>query len=209
MVKGFWGKKIGMTQVFSGDKAVSVTAIDVSRWFVTDIKTEERDGYHAVQVGRVRKRYEQSKFSPDWLKKKKAYFQTVKEVRCIEPVKEVEIGKEATFYEGFQEGNSVDVRGVSKGCGFAGVVRRHNFSGGPKTHGSTMGRRTGSIGFMCACGKVIKGKKMPGHMGVDQCVVENLEVIRVSKDKKIVLVKGAVPGKSGSPLFVRSGVKHG
>lgn len=207
MVKGFWGKKIGMTQVFAGNKAVPVTAIDVSRWFVTNIRTEERDGYHAVQVGCVRKRYEQDEFSSDWLKKKKTFFQIVKEVRCSEPVKEVTLGKEVNFYEDFQEGSFVDVRGTSKGCGFAGVVKRHNFSGGPKTHGSTMGRRTGSIGFMCACGKVIKGKKMPGHMGTKKRVIEGLEVVKVSKDQKIVLVKGAVPGKVGSPLFVRSGVK--
>jgi len=207
MIKGFWGKKIGMTQVFTGNKAIPVTVIDVSRWFITDIKTQERDGYQAVQVARVRKRYEGNDFNADWLKSKKQFFLTVREIRCTEPVQDVQVGSEVNFHENFEEGSFVDVAGISKGCGFAGVMRRHNFSGGRGSHGDTMGRNTGSIGFMCACGKVIKGKKMPGHMGVTRHTIENLKLVKVEKDSKAILVKGSIPGKAGSMVFVRSGIK--
>lgn len=207
MVTGFWGRKIGMTQVFSGNKVVPVTAVDVSRWYVTGIRTQERDGYSAVQVARVRKRYEQEAFSADWLKKLKVYFGNIYEIRCKEPVQEVAVGQEVNFHQNFEVGNKVDVTGVSKGCGFAGVVKRHNFAGGRGSHGCTMGRVPGSIGFLCRNGKVVKGKKMPGHMGSKRRTVGNLEIIRIEEEPKVVLIKGSVPGKAGSVVFVRSGVK--
>lgn len=208
MVTGFWGKKIGMTQVFSGNIVVPVTVIDLSRWFVTGIKTEQRDGYNAIQVGLTRKRYEQESFSPEWLKKTNKYFQFVREIRLKTAVAEtVKIGQEADFAEHFAEGSLVDVTGITKGCGFAGVLRRYNFSGGRASHGSKLGRKPGSNGFLRARGKVIKGKKLPGHMGVVQRTMQCLEVVRVEKDSKYVLVKGSVPGKSGSILYVQQGVK--
>jgi len=205
MVSGLWGKKIGMTQVFSKENTVvPVTAIDIAGWFVTNVRTVERDGYAAVQLGRVKKRYEGISFSADWLKNLKKYFSFVREVRVKTqdqgslPV----VGQALDITTILQEGQVVDVFGTSKGCGFAGVVRRHNFGGPPKTHGHTMGKRTGSIGSYCSVGKVIKGKAMPGHMGAKSRMVKNLEVVRVDHDAKIVLVKGAVPGKSGSLVFV-------
>jgi len=207
MVKGFWGKKIGMTQVFSGNKVVPVTVIDTSSWFVTDIKTLEKDGYHAVRLGRLRKRYEGQAFSLEWLKKKKVFFLAVREIRSKDSIENVQVGQAADFDSKFLEGSFVDVRGITKGCGFAGVVRRHNYSGGPRSHGSTMGRRTGSIGFMCKTGRVIKGKGMPGHMGVKQRAMEGLEVIKVQTDPQVVLIKGSVPGKAGSLVFVCDRVK--
>ena len=205
MVSGLWGRKIGMTQVFSKENTVvPVTAIDIAGWFVTNVRTVERDGYAAVQLGRVKKRYEGISFSADWLKNLKKYFSFVREVRVKTqdqgslPV----VGQALDITTILQEGQVVDVFGTSKGCGFAGVVRRHNFGGPPKTHGHTMGKRTGSIGSYCSVGKVIKGKAMPGHMGAKSRMVKNLEVVRVDHDAKIVLVKGAVPGKSGSLVFV-------
>ena len=208
MVTGFWGKKIGMTQVFSGNEVVPVTVIDLSRWFVTAIKTEQRDGYNAVQVGLTRKRYEQEAFSAEWLTKTSKYFQFLREIRLHSPVEDtVKIGQEADFAEQFAEGSFVDVTGITKGCGFAGVMRRYDFSGGRGSHGSKLGRKPGSMGGLRARGKIIKGKKLPGHMGVVQRTMQHLEVVRIAKDEKYVLVKGSVPGKAGTILFVKQGVK--
>lgn len=207
MVKGFWGKKIGMAQVFSGNNVVPVTVVDTSSWFVLDIKTEERDGYNAVKVGRVRKRYEGQPFSPEWLKKLKAFFQTVREIESRGAVENIVVGQDADFYERFVEGALVDVSGITKGMGFAGVVKRHNFAGGPESHGSMFHRRPGTISHLRSCGKVIKGKKMPGHMGAEKQTTLNLPIVKIAKDQKVVLIKGALPGKAGSVVFVRDGVK--
>jgi large subunit ribosomal protein L3 len=203
MVNGLWGKKIGMAQVFTDNNAcVPVTAIDTAHWFVTNIKTDERDGYRAVQVGCVRKRYQGKAFDMTWLKKLKAHFEHVFEIRG-DVADEFAIGQLVPFARIVEIGDSVDVVGTSKGRGFAGVMKRHGFSGGRDTHGSKMHRRTGAIGFMRTQGTVIKGKKMPGHMGVERCTIKNLEVIGVDPEKNVILVKGAVPGHAGAPVFVR------
>jgi large subunit ribosomal protein L3 len=211
MVTGLWGKKIGMAQIFSGESVVPVTAVDVSGWFVTNIRTLERDGYSAVQVGRVKDRYSNKKFDINWLKKPKQYFSDIREIHLSDGISEetkntkdtIVIGKPADFLFALVEGESVDVFGKTKGCGFAGVYRRHGFGGAPKTHGSKMGRRTGSLGFMATQGRVIKGKKMPGQMGNRKRVAKNLKVVKIEKDSDIVLVKGSIPGKSGSLVFLR------
>jgi len=208
MVTGLWGKKIGMAQVFAGESVIPVTAVDISGWFVTNIRTTERDGYSAVQVGRVKDKYINKKFDINWLKKLKQNFSFVREIKLSKDISEAEgspvvIGKPADFLSIFQEGDSVDVFGKSKGCGFAGVYRRYNFGGAPKSHGSHMGRRTGSVGSFATQGKVMKGKKMPGQMGNKKRVAKNLEVVKIEKDSDIVLVKGSIPGKSGSLVFLR------
>ncbi|HSW74045.1 MAG TPA: 50S ribosomal protein L3 [Candidatus Limnocylindria bacterium] len=203
MVLGLWGKKIGMTQVFSEQGVVPVTVIDVANWFVTRIKTQERDGYNAVQIGRVKDRYAQETFSAEWLKKPSTYFSFIKEVTLAQPAEGVTAGNPADFYSILAAGDKVDVSGKSKGAGFAGVVRRHGFAGSPASHGSTMGKRSGSLSFMRSRGRVIKGKRLPGHLGNESHMVKNLEVIRIEPDAKIVLVKGAIPGKSGSLVYVR------
>jgi large subunit ribosomal protein L3 len=203
MVRGFWGKKIGMTQVFVQDKVVPVTVVDIADWVVTQIKQEDRDGYSAVQVGRVKKRYADKKFSPDWLKSLKHYFGTIKEIRLDKDIEGVTVGKKVDLEDSFAAGDHVDVFGKTKGCGFAGVVRRHNFGGPPASHGHTMGKRTGSLSFMCSQGRVIKGKKMPGHMGNKQQMMKNLEVVRIDASSQVVLLKGSVPGRPGSLMFVR------
>lgn len=204
MIGGFWGKKIGMTQLFSDNKVIPVTVVDVSSWYITDIKTKERDGYCALQVARARKRYEKEEFSHLWLKNKKAYFVFIKEVPLSdEKVDGFEIGKIANFAETFSEGDIINVTGTTKGCGFAGVMRRHNFAGGKDSHGSMMGKRPGSIGFIGKSGKVVKGKKLPGHMGVDTRTMQNLKMIKIMPEQNVIAIKGSVPGKAGSLVFVR------
>ena len=202
MIRGFWGKKVGMTQVFVNDKVVPVTAIDAAHWIVTAIKTEKRDGYSAVQVGCIKKRYLGQLFSPEWLKKLTTYFSLVREIR-VEADLSCEVGKPLTWQAEVKESDFVHVTGTTKGCGFAGVVRRHRFGGPRGSHGGkSMGNRPGSIGFMTSQGRVIKGKKLPGRMGGKQRQVANLEVVQVNVQDGLVLVKGAVPGKTGSFVFV-------
>lgn len=203
MIAGLWGKKIGMTQVFVGDKVVPVTALDVGRLFVTDIKTEARDGYNAVQVGRVKDRHAKETFSPLWLKSPKRYFSFLKECRENVAVEGLTIGQLLDCSEVFAQGVAVNLVGISKGAGFAGVVRRHGFTGGRGAHGCTMGNRPGGISHLRSEGRVIKGKKLPGHMGVDRRTVRNASVVRVDKDAGLILVKGSVPGKGGSTVFIR------
>ncbi len=203
MVGGFWGKKLGMTQLFSDNKVVPVTVIDVSSWFITDVKTQERDGYTAVQVGRVRKRFEQETFAPAWLKDKKKFFLFVREIPVQHVAEDITIGSQANFYNLFSEGEVINVTGVTKGCGFAGVVRRHGYAGGRGSHGSMMGKRPGSIGFIGKSGKVIKGKELPGHMGVEKVTMRNLQMVKILQDECVVAVRGSVPGKAGSLVFVR------
>lgn len=202
MVTGFWGKKVGMTQVFVENSVMPVTVIDVANWYVTQVKTVDRDGYDAVQVALVKGKYVGQAFSPEWLKKLKKYFAIVREVKLSEPGT-FKIGSVFSYHKDLNVADKVDVFGTSKGCGFAGVVRRHNFNGPPGSHGSTMGKRTGSIGSFATQGKVVKGKRMPGHMGLDKCMVASLPVVRVEQNAHMVLVKGAIPGKSGSLVFVR------
>jgi len=203
MVTGFWGKKVGMTQIFDKEKAIPVTAIDLDYWIITNIRQKDRDGYDAVQVGRLRNRYAIQPFSMQWLKNLKKYFSLVREIKTTDAVKDLKIGKPAFFYENLKPGDIVDVAGITKGCGFAGVVKRHGFSGSPGSHGATMGKRPGSIGNLCSQGKVIKGKRLPGHMGTEKRVVRGLEIVRIEPEKKIMLVKGSVPGKAGKMLFVQ------
>jgi len=203
MVAGLWGKKVGMTQVFVGDKVVPVTALDVGRLVVTCIKTEARDGYNAVQVGRVKNRYARESFSPEWLKDLKRYFSLIKECREDAAVEGLTAGQTLDCAEVFTLGASVNLVGITKGAGFTGCVRRHGFAGGGASHGSKIGRRPGGISHLRSEGKVIKGKKLPGHMGVDRCTVRNSSVVRVDNETGVILVKGSVPGKSGSTVFVR------
>ncbi len=203
-MEGLWGKKIGMTQVFTDDgKVVPVTVIDLAHWVVTQIKTEVRDGYQAVQLGCLRKQYEGKEFSVDWLKKPDNYFSTLKEVHLVAVSSDLSVGQVVDIETLLTQGDSVDVFGVTIGRGFQGGVKRHGFAGGPATHGSCFGRAPGSIGFMRTRGRVIKGLRMAGHMGVDRTGMKNLKVIKVEPEARVVLVKGSVPGKSGSLVYMR------
>ncbi|MFA5528708.1 MAG: 50S ribosomal protein L3, partial [Peptostreptococcales bacterium] len=198
MMEGLWGKKIGMTQIFSDEKKiVPVTAIDLSNWYITQLKTKEKDGYNAVQLGNVKDRYHEQDFSQDWLKEPQKYFRTFKEIK-VESVSDLSLGTITNPVDILSQGDIVNVTGITKGAGFQGVVKRHGFAGGRASHGSTFGRFTGALSHMRSRGRVIKGKKMPGHMGVEQRVMKNLQVIRIEHDAKVVFIKGSVPGKSGS-----------
>jgi len=203
MISGLWGKKLGMAQVFGQNKeAIPVTVIDASHWYITQIKTKDRDGYNALQVGYTRTRYHDKPFDMQWLASLKRYFAHVKEIHLTDAASDVAVGQPAPFAPGMDIGTLVDVQGVSKGRGFAGVMKRHGFSGGGDSHGSMFHRRPGAISHMRTRGRVIKGKRLPGHMGVKQCTVKNAQVAGVNPEKMIVLVKGAVPGTTGAPVFV-------
>lgn len=199
----FWGKKIGMSQVFKGNKVVPVTAIDVSQWLVTNIKTLERDGYNAVQVGMIKDRFSQDTFAAEWITEAKKYFYHLREIAFDGDMASLQIGQPIGFSNLINSGEFVDVVGETIGRGFAGVIKRYNFKGAPASHGSNMGRRPGSSSSYRSQGKIIKGKKFPGHMGTDMQVMKNLEVVSVNTDANVVLVKGSVPGKAGSLLCIR------
>lgn len=203
MITGIWGRKIGMTQIFANDKVVPVTAIDIADWYVTNIKTIERDGYNALQVGSVKDRYKDEKYSKDWIKSPNRYFSFVREIPLEKETTDFVIGKRIDFSQLVELGELVDVRSKTIGKSFAGVVKRHNFGGPPGSHGSTMGNRPGSIGSLVKSGHVIKGKRLPGHMGCDNQMMRNLEIVMVEAATKTLLVKGSIPGKAGSLVFVR------
>lgn len=200
-IEGILGRKLGMTQIFEPDgSAVPVTVIEAPPSTVVQVKTSERDGYDAVQLGfGVRKRVN----SP--LKghmKGLGQFQHLRELK-VNDAGEWEVGKKVGC-EIFGPGDLVDVSGASKGRGFAGVMKRHGFHGGPKTHGqSDRARAPGSIGAGTDPGRVIKGMKMAGHMGTNQVTVKNLKVVRCDSAKGILMVRGAVPGNEGILLKVR------
>lgn len=205
MLQGVWGRKIGMTQVFTDkDQAVPVTVIDVARWLVTQVKTKEKDGYDAVQVGVVKPRHADTPFSLEWLKKPTTYFRALREVKLVDPAQAAyELGQEIDPATVLEAGVKVNVFGVTKGKGFQGVVKRHGFKGAPASHGATMGRTPGALSFMTKSGRVPKGKAMPGHMGVAARVAQQLPVVQVDADTKVILVKGSVPGGSRSLVYLQ------
>lgn len=206
MLNGVLGKKIGMTQVFNAQGVVvPVTVVDVSNLFVTQVKTPEKDGYTSLQLGLLRKRYHGKPFSDIWLKAKKNYFAHIKEVPVQEAAKDCVLGQAVTIdLLSLEEGQKVTVVGTSKGLGFQGVVKRWGFAGGPKSHGSKFHRRPGSSGNMRRQGEVLKGKRFPGHMGVDRVTVEGLTVVRIDKDNGCLFIKGAIPGKKDSLVLIKT-----
>lgn len=202
------GKKIGMTQIFDNDnRLVPVTVVEVGPCPVTQVKTEETDGYNAIQIGfREQKAHRLSKAKRGHLKKAG--------VDPVRELKEVRMGEVPTQKAGdvlmvelFEEGQSVDVVGFSKGRGFQGVVKRHGFSGGPASHGSMFHRRGGSYGQCQWPGEVHKGRKMPGRMGNARRTVQNIKVVKIFKDKNLVLLKGSFPGANGMSVLIRSAKK--
>jgi len=204
MIEGIWGRKVGMTQVFaSNNNVVPVTVVDTAGWFVTQVKTVAVDGYNAIQVACLRKKYKGQPFAQEWLKKLKLHCLFIKEISVTDLPEGLVVGSSIDLGTILAQDDSVDATGTTKGCGFAGVMKRHGFAGGPKTHGSTFKRRPGSIGNMRATGKVIKGKKMPGQMGNKRRTIEKLQVIQVRSEDNIVLVKGSMAGKPGSLVFLR------
>ena len=202
---GLIGRKVGVTQVFQADGtmvAVSVLAIEPNT--VTRLRTEDRDGYVAVQLG-VESAKRLTKPEAGQLKDLPKAAQSLKKIRefRVDSVDEFELGQTVAIGDLFAEGDLVDVTGVSKGKGFAGHIKRHNFHRGPKTHGSDHHREPGSIGPGTTPGRVYKGVKMAGHMGDERVTVKKLRVVRADVDKNLLLVKGSLPGPRGSLILVK------
>ena len=206
-MKGILGRKVGMTEVFTTDgKLIPVTVIEVQPNVVTQIKTTEKDGYEAIQLGAFDKK-ESSSNKPEKGHAKKANTSPKRFLREIRGVdtSSYTLGQ-VIEADVFNQGDTVDVTGTSKGKGFQGVIKRWNQSRGPETHGSTYHRRVGSLGTMRPM-RVLKGKKLPGHMGNEQITIQNLMVVDVDKENKYILVSGNVPGTKNSFVFVKDAIK--
>lgn len=208
MKKGIYGKKLGMTQMFTENgSVVPVTVIEVEPCVVIKKKTIETDGYNAIQValGKVKEKGMNKPNKGQFDKLNLAYKKYIREIR-LEDISRYNVGDELKA-DIFEAGEIVDVQGISKAKGFQGVIKRHGQHIGPKAHGSMYHRRPGSMGPTTSPGRVFKGKKLPGHMGKDTITVQNLEIIKVDMDKEVVLVKGSVPGRKNSLVRIRSAVK--
>ena len=211
MAIGLVGKKAGMTRVFTDEgNSVPVTVIEATPNRITQIKTDETDGYSAIQVtaGDAKQNRVSKPMAGHFAKANTGAGRGLWEFRS-EELEELAVGGELTV-EQFEEGQKIDVRGVSKGKGYAGTIKRWNFRGQDNTHGNSISHRApGSIGQCQTPGRVFKGKKMSGHMGAARVTTQNLEVVRVDVEKNLLLVKGAVPGPAGGDVFIRPSVKAG
>lgn len=208
MKKGIIGKKIGMTQIFDEKgHVIPVTAIEAGPCTVAQVKTVETDGYDAVQLG-FGEIKEKKVIKPIKGHFGKAQITPKKHIRefRLEEVTNIKVGDEVKA-DVFAAGDKVDIQGTSKGKGFQGVIKRHGQHRGPMGHGSMYHRRPGSMGATSTPGRVFKGKKLPGHMGVQTVTIQNLEVVSVDMDKNVILVKGSVPGTKGAILKIKSSVK--
>lgn len=206
MVHGLIGRKLGMTQIFDDSGVVHpVTVIECGPNVVTQVKTNDSDGYEAVQLGfgidkRLTKPEQGHRKASGYMSR------TLREVKADNPA-EFEVGQ-VLKVDTFNIGELVDVTGTSKGRGFQGGMKRHGFSGAQKTHGqSDRWRAPGSIGSSATPGRVFKGLKMAGHMGVDRVTVQNLKVLRIDLDRNVILVEGSVPGPNNGIVLVRRAVK--
>ena len=206
-MKGILGRKVGMTEVFATDgKLIPVTVIEVQPNVVTQIKTTEKDGYDAIQLGAFDKKEKVSN-NPEKGHAKKANTSPkrfLKEIRGVD-TSAYTLGQ-VIEADVFKNGDTVDVTGTSKGKGFQGVIKRWNQSRGPETHGSTYHRRVGSLGTMRPM-RVLKGKKLPGHMGHEQITIQNLMIVDVDMENKCILVSGNVPGPKNSFVFIKEAIK--
>ncbi len=205
MTKAILGRKLGMTQVWGdGDRLVPVTVIEAGPCVVSQLKTVKRDGYSAVQLafGDIKPRKVNKPMTGHFAKAKVDPRRHVAEARTDEG-DGFKVGQEIKA-DVFEAGTIVHVTGTSKGKGFQGVMKRHNFKGGPGGHGSHFHRAPGSIGQCATPSRVFKGLKLPGHMGDETVTVRNLEVVRVDVEQNLLLLKGAVPGGKNSLLMIRA-----
>jgi large subunit ribosomal protein L3 len=205
MVARLLGKKLGMTQMFNKEgNLVPVTLIQAGPCNILQIKNKENDGYSAIQVGfgeRKKKRATKAEIG-HCSKAKTGVKKLVREFRDDPLDAKYELGQVLTV-DVFDGVEVIDVTSTSKGKGFAGVMKRWGFHGGPATHGCTTPRSAGSVGAGTDPGRVLKGKKMAGRMGGDKCTVRNLDVIKIDKDRNLMFVKGAVPGPNGGYVIIR------
>ena len=209
MTKGLIGKKLGMTQVFSDEGiSVPVTVIEVEPSVVIQKKTKETDGYDALQLGygRIKQKNVTKALQGHFRKADKGMFRVLREFRM--DLEGSEPGQELKA-ELFEPGEYVDIVGTTKGKGFAGVVKRHGFSGGRATHGSMFHRAPGSIGASADPSRVFKGTKLPGHMGNEKKTVQNVQVWAVRQELNVILVRGAVPGNKDGFVLIKQAIKKG
>ena len=207
-MKTLIGKKVGMTQIFDEKgNVIPVTVIEAGPCNVVQVKTVETDGYNAIQLGfgTVKEHKVNKPVKGHFAKAKITPMKHLREFR-VEELSSVKVGDEIKV-DTFVQGDSVDIQGITKGKGFQGVIKRHGQSRGPMGHGSMYHRRPGSMGPTSTPGRVFKGKKLPGHMGVDTVTIQNLQVVAVDLDKNALLVKGSVPGNKGSILKIKTSVK--
>jgi len=204
-VQGIIGRKVGMTQVYAEDgRALPVTVIEAGPCVVVQRKSPDKDGYSAVQLGLVEGRKLKRVSKP-----MKGHFdkaglppcRVLREFR-VQDAAEVKVGDKVSVGI-FAPGDTVHVTGVSKGKGFQGVIKRHNFAGGAATHGSMFHRAPGSIGASAFPSRVLKGMRAPGHMGLDRVTVRNLQVVRVDAERNLLVVRGSVPGAGDGYLVIR------
>ena len=210
---GLVGRKVGMTRIFTDDgDSIPVTVVDVSNNRVVQVKTPDRDGYSAVQVAFGERRASRV------VKPAAGHFAragvqagtALREFRLEQPADDTMKAGASIDVEVFKVGQKVDVSGASQGKGFAGVIKRHNFGSNRASHGNSVSHnKPGSIGQNQDPGRVFPGKRMAGHLGDVRRTVQNLEIVRIDKDRQLLLIKGAVPGARGGHLIVRAAVKGG
>ncbi|KXB53310.1 50S ribosomal protein L3 [Umbribacter vaginalis] len=204
MIKEVFGKKLGMTQLFNdNDEVVAVSVIAVEPNVVTQLRTTDTDGYEAVQLGfGAIKEHKVNKPMAGHFKKQGAPARRyLREVR-VDAASDHKVGEEVGL-SAFTDVKKVDVTGISKGKGFAGVMRRYGFAGGPGGHGAHFHRAPGSVGQCATPSRVFKGVRLPGHMGCDRVTVKNLEVVRIDEESNVILVKGAIPGGKNGIVRIR------
>ena len=204
MITTIYGKKLGMTQIFAeDDRVLPVTVIQAEPNKVCQVKTAATDGYEAVQIGfgSIKEKKVNKPMAGHFKKQGTAPTRYLREVR-VDSASDYKVGDEVTVAN-FAEAKKVHVSGTSKGKGFAGVMRRYNFAGGPGGHGAHFHRAPGSVGQCATPSRVFKGLKLPGHMGCETVTVKNLDVVRIDEDQNLILVKGAVPGGKTAVVRIR------
>ena len=208
MVNEVYGKKVGMTQIFSEDGiAIPVTAIEVKPLTVVGKKKADKEGYNAIVVsfGEIKEKNANKPLKGVFAKAGVEVQKYLREIK-VDNVDDFEIGSKIDVTN-FNEEDRVDVQGTSKGKGFQGNIKRHGQHRGPMAHGSMYHRRPGSMGATSTPGRVFKGKKLPGHMGSVTSTILNLDVVKVDTDKNVILVKGSIPGAKGAIVKVRKSIK--
>ena len=209
MQKAILGKKLGMTQIFTEDGLmVPVTVVEAGPCVITQVKTEGKDGYQALQVGfnDIREKLVNKPLKGHFDKGNTSYKRYLRELK-LDNTQDYSVGSELKA-DMFAAGDKVDVSGTSKGKGFAGTIKRWNQHRGPMSHGSRYHRRPGSMGPSASPGRVFKTKRLPGRMGFERVTVANLEVLKVDAERNLLLIKGALPGSKGTLLTIKETVKN-
>lgn len=204
MINAIYGTKLGMTQIFNeDDRIVPVTVIQAAPNTICQVKTAETDGYEAVQLGfgTIKEKKVNRPMGGHFEKQGVAPVRHLREVR-VEDASEYKPGDTVTVAN-FADTKLVDVTGTSKGKGFAGVMKRYHFAGGPGGHGAHFHRAPGSVGMCATPSRVLKGLRLPGHMGCDTVTVKNLELVRIDEEQNLILIKGAVPGGKNATVRIR------